>query len=35
MVTKSVLKYNTDKLEVADDLADKVSAALLKDGLIR
>ena len=35
MVTKSVLKYNTDKLEVADDLANKVSAALLKDGLIR
>jgi hypothetical protein len=35
MVTKSVLKYNTDKVEVADDLADKVSAALLKDGLIR
>ena len=35
MVTRSVLKYNTDKLEVADDLADKVSAALLKDGQIR
>ena len=35
MVTKSRLTYNTDKLVVADDLADKVSAALLKDGLIR
>jgi hypothetical protein len=35
MVTKSVLKYDTDKLVVADDLADKVSAGLLKDGLIR
>ena len=35
MVTKSVLKDNTDKLEVADDLADKVSAGLLKAGLIR
>jgi hypothetical protein len=35
MVTKSVLKYDTDKLVVADDLADKVSAAMLKDGLIR
>ncbi len=35
MVTKSRLQYNTDKLEVADDLADKVSAALFKDGLIR
>ncbi len=35
MVTKSKLTYNTDKLVVADDLADKVSAALLKDGLIR
>lgn len=35
MVTKSTLEYNTDKLVVADDLADKVSAALLKDGLIR
>jgi hypothetical protein len=35
MVTKSRLKYDTDKLEVADDLADKVSAGLLKDGLIR
>jgi hypothetical protein len=35
MVTKSRLTYNTDKLVVADDLADKVSAALFKNGLIR
>lgn len=35
MVTKSRLTYNTDKLVVADDLADKVSAALRKDGMIR
>jgi hypothetical protein len=35
MVTKSRLTYNTDKLVAADDLADKVSAGLLKDGLIR
>jgi hypothetical protein len=35
MVTRSGLKYDTDKLEVADDIIDKVSAALLKDGLIR
>ncbi len=35
MVTKSKLAYNTDKLVVADDLANKVSSALLKDGMIR
>jgi hypothetical protein len=35
MVTKSRLSYNTDKTVVADDLADKVSAGLFKDGLIR
>lgn len=35
VVTQTVLKEDADRLAVADKLADKVAAQLLKDGMIR